>query len=413
MKVAFVNSSFQEDVPKNTRNIMMAKALRANGVETVFYTPLRKKGTATTRYEGKDPIASVFVPCWVPFFSRYKEVFQNKSILFRRIIDLMEYLVYVIRIQRRLCNDHIDAYLILHLWDSTITLLSPALSRTRPTAILWMGFSLRWHAKFNRLYRLLVPLYGLVLRKTAILTPIDAEQKICLFKILKLQNVYRFNPCIVDEQLFHPLDKDECAKYVRFDTTKTNILSMCTILDPQRIESHRASDYAKNIFNAVELFRWLVKENSKVHFHIVGTGDGIHKLKSKIFYYGLQDNITVHGWIEDDVRPIFVNAADLIINPYPLLEFNDATAIFEAFLCGKPVVAFKRYPWIPTDHRGGFLIDMDPKMGARQIALRLDSLYLENKSKEAKHIPYDHDVPMSVWGKRLAKILKEILREHT
>jgi glycosyltransferase involved in cell wall biosynthesis len=412
MNVAFIISHFQEDIPKNLYNdyIWMAESLRANNVESIFYTPVRKKGVATIRREGKNQTMSIFISCWVPFFSKYRKTLVSKPMEFRRIFDFLELFIYLIRIRRRLHYDHVDAYVIIHLWDSTIALLSPILSRFRPVAVLWMGFSLHWLARFKWLYPFLVPLYKLVLRKTTILTPLDIEQEIGLFKILKLQDVYMFNPCIVDEKTFHELDKDQCAKSVGFDTTKINILSMCRIIDPKKIESDKASDFTKNIFKAVEIFRWLSKENSKVHFHITGEGDGMDKLKSKISSYGLKDRITVHGWIENEARPLFVNAADLIINPYPLIEFNDATTIFEAFMCGKPVVAFKRYSWVRSEHKGGFLVDKDPRVGAKQIGSRLDPVYLARKSEEAKLIPNEHNVPKRLWGKRLSEILTEISR---
>jgi glycosyltransferase involved in cell wall biosynthesis len=413
MKVAFVNSSFQEDTSQNTRNIMMAEALYANNEESIFYTPVRKKGIVTIRLEGKNQVVSIFISCWVPFFSTYRRTLENESITFRRILDLMEYFMYLTRILTRLHRDRVDAFVILHLWDSTISLLNPILSRFRPVAILWMGHSLRWYAEFGPLYHLLVPFYKLVLRKTIILTPIDAEQEICLLKILKLprKNVFRFNPCIVDEKMFHEMDKEECAKIAGFDTKHVNILTMLVIRDPEEIKKLKSIDYQKDVFRVLEIFRFLVKINPDAHLHIVGHGPGFEKLKTTISNYGLQREVSFHGFIEDEVRPIFVNAADLVINPYPLIEFNDATAIFEAFLCGKPVVAFKRYSWVPTEHTGGFLIDIDPKIGAQQFLLRLDPAYLAKKSKEAKTIPYEHYVPMMAWGKRLLKILVEMLKD--
>lgn len=412
MKIAFINSGIIEDIPGVTRNIIFAEALHASNVESIFYTPVRRKRISTMRREGENLTLSIFISCWFPFFSKYRKTLENKSVTFRRILDLMEYLVYLARILTRLHCDRVDAYVILHLWDSTIALLNPILSRFRPVAVLWMGHSLRWYAEFGPLYYFLVPFYKLVLRKTIILTPIDAEQETCLLKILKLprKNVFRFNPCIVDEKLFHEMDEEECAKIVGFDTRRVNILTMLVIRDPEEIKELKSTDYQKDVFRVIEIFRFLVKINPKAHLHIVGHGPGFEKLETAISNYGLQREVSLHGW-QDEARPIFVNAADLIISPCCLIEINDATTIFEALLCGKPVVAFKRYPWVPTEHRGGFLIDMDYEIGAKQIASRVNHTYLDRKSKECKQIPYDHDVPMNVWGKKLLKILKESAKE--
>ena len=417
MKVAFINSSFQEDIPKNTRNIMMAEAIHANGVDGIFYTPVRKKGVTTVRREGKDQIVSIFISCWIPLFSKYKKIFENKSIAFRRIIDLMEFLVYIMRIRHRLRCDHVDAYVVLHLWDSTLALLSPLLSELRPVAVLWMGHSLRWLARFKGQYALILIAYKLALRRSNILINDDPEQRYGVFKILKKrkENVYIFNPCIVDERIFRPMDKYECAKRVGFDINRINILNMSRIPSLQIIDRNKDWGYGKNVFSIVEAFRWVAKENPKVHLHIVGDGSGTREIRLRIDLYNLQDIVTLHGWIpptndEYDFRPFFINAADLIINPGRLIEFNIEQALFEAFMCDKPAVAFKRYSWVPTEHLGGFLVNKDPEIAAEQILSRLNPDYLKDKSKEAKTVPLKHSVPMKLWGIKLSEILTRMLR---
>lgn len=417
MKVAFINASIQEDVPKATRNIMLAEALHASNVESIFYTPVRRKRISTMRCEGKNQIVSIFVSCWVPFFSRYKKTLENKSIIFRRIIDLLEYLIYAIRIRRRLRYDNVDAYVILHLWDSTIPLSSPILYQLRPLAVLWMGHSLRWLARFKWQYPLILVAYKLALHKSNILINDDPEQKYDVFKILKKpkRNVYFFNPCIVNEKIFYPMDKHVCAKRVGFSKTNINILNMSRITSLKSIASNKDWDYEKNIFLVIEVFRWVVKENPNIHLHIVGDGPGMNELRSKIKQYSLQDKVTLYGSVpptndENDIRPYFINAADLIINPSCLIEFNIEQALFEALMCSKPVIAFKRYGWVATEHLGGFLIDKDPKVAAEQILSRLNPDYLEKKSREARMVPIRHGVPMELWGNKLSKIMTEMLR---
>jgi len=413
MKVAFIGSGIDGKIPEEPRNTMFGEALLKYGIRSIYYVPARNLAQVHKLRHKDGSSYTIYIPCSVPLINRYFPEIEKKSMLLRRLVNFFEFLLFLIRVLSRLSHDKVDVTIILHLWDSSLPLLSPMLSWYRPTAILWMGHSLRWHAQFKWLYTFLVPFYKLVLRKPVILTPIDIEQKMCLFKILKLpqQNVYRFNPCIVDEKMFHERDKEKSAKIVGFDTKKFNILTMMAIRDPELIERSRSSDYQKDVFHEVEIFRLLVKNDSKVHLHIVGDGPGFKKLKNIISQYNLQDKITLHGWINEH-RPLFINASDLAFNPCRLIEFNDGTAIFEAFQCGKPVVAFKRYPWVSTEHKGGFLIDTDLKVGAKQIASRLDPIYLEKKSKEAKYLPYDHNVPMTVWGKRLSEILKEMLREE-
>ena len=421
MKIAFVNSSFHDPHSKNTRNIMMAEALCAHNIEAIFYSPVTTKTAPIVRREGKNQILSIFVSCWVPFFSKYRKTLENKSIFFRRMIYFMEYLTYVIRIHRRLKYDNVDAYVFLHLWDSTLSLVSSVLSCFRPVAVLWMGHSLRWLKRFKWQYPLILIAYKLALRKVHVLINDDIEQKYCLFKILKVKksNVHIFNPCIVDQKVFRPMNKIKCARKVKFNTKFINLLSLSRIPSSISLAKARNWDYDKNIFLLIEMFREVKEKNPNVFLHVVGDGPGMNELKLKIQEYSLQDRVKLHGWIsptndDDDLRPYFINAADLVICPSCLTEFNVETALFEALMCGKPVMAFKRYKWVDTEHLGGFLVDIDPKIAAEQVLERLNYDYLNKKSKEARKVPIKHNVPKYMWGKKLKRIILQILnREQT
>jgi hypothetical protein len=91
----------------------------------------------------------------------------------------------------------------------------------------------------------------------------------------------------------------------------------------------------------------------------------------------------------------------------PSLTVNDGQANHESLLCGTPVIYFKRYPWVKTEHQGGFAIDRDPELGAQQILSRLNSTYLQKKREEAASTP--HDFNIDAFGKHMTKILKHLL----
>lgn len=410
--MAIVNQCIQNE-PKGTRNIVMADALKKSKVESIFYNPIRKR-KVTVRQESENQILSIFVSCWVPFFSNHRDVFDKRSLLFSRLIDFMEYFSYVLNIQRRLAQDKVDVYVFLHLWDSTIPLLSPLLYRFRPVAVMWMGHSLRWLNEFKLLYNFLLPVYKVVLKNCVLLTPIDVEQSFCLFDILKLpkNQVYEFNPCIVDEELFKTMDKENCAKIVGFDTTKFNILTIMAIRDPEMLDRSKSHDYQKDVFPWLQTYSYLAKAHPYLHLHILGEGEGMEKLRLAISDFGLEGKVTLHGWIPNEKCPLYINASDLVFNPCCLVQFNDATAIFEAFMCGKPVIAFKRYLWVSTEQTGGFLIDRNPKNGSKEIADRLNRDYLNKKAEETKRIPYQHAVIMGIWGTKLSEILKKVAKEQ-
>lgn len=412
MKIAFVGPAVYENVLKKDRLPsyipVFGEALLEYGVETVYYIAIRNLDKPKILHHIDEKCYTIFIPCFVPLISKI----GRKEFLIQRFVRFFEILLYLIRVLQRFPKDEIDVFIVLHLWTGMVALLNPMLKRFRPVAILFQGGSLLNLAQFKWLYYILLPLYKSVLRKPTILLPFDREQEMCLFEILKLtkKSIYFFNPVCINEKIFHGTNKEKSAKIAGFDTTKINMLSMCKILDPNDIKNLRFFDYAKNIFIALEIFRYLAKKDNKVHLHIAGSGEGMKKLKAKVFQYDLQDRVTVHGWIPNELCPTFLNAADLIINPYPLIEFNDAAAIFEAFMCEKPVVAFKRYPWVSIEQKGGFLIDKDPETGAQQVLSRLDPVYLARKAKEAKEVAYEQNVPMTTWGKELLRILTKHIK---
>jgi glycosyltransferase involved in cell wall biosynthesis len=279
-----------------------------------------------------------------------------------------------------------------------------------------MDHSLRWLSQFKSQYPLILIAYKMTLRRSHILIYDDPEQNHNVFKILKRSKdkVHLLNPCIVNENIFHPMDKYECAKKVDFKTTN-NIVSMSRIVSLRTLDANRTYDYEKNVFLMIEIFRWMIKKDPNIHLHIAGDGPGMEELRSTIEQYSLQNKVTLHGWIqatndENDNRSCFINAADLFIFPGRLIEFNIGQALFEALMCAKPVVAFKRYDWVATEHSGGFLVDKDPEVAAEQILSRLNSDYLKERSIEARMVPIKHGVSMELWSNKLLKIIKEILR---
>ena len=392
----------------------MGESVNANNNSSVFYTPIRQKSVAASRIEGERGVESIFVSCWVPFFSNYKASLE-KSIVLRRLIDIMEYFAYMLRIRLRLPSDKVDGCVILHLWDSTVCLLSPLISKLKPTAILYMGHSLRWLSRFKLQYPLIVLGYKIALGNAYVLVNDDVEQKDSIYNVIKKpeNKVFLANPCIVDDILFRPLDRIVSCKKVGFDPQKFNIVIMSRIIQWETISKNKTWDYEKNIFSLLEIFRYLVKANNRIVIHIIGAGEGMNQLEMKIKQYSLENNILLHGFQaptndENDVRPYFINASDLVMNPSCLNEFNIEQALFEALLCSKTVAAFKRYKAVAIEHKGGFLIDQEPSLGTEEIISRINPEYLQQKSLEARYVASNQNVPFELWGKNLIKIFNKI-----
>jgi glycosyltransferase involved in cell wall biosynthesis len=331
----------------------------------------------------------------------------------RKIIIALENLAYVMRILSRLPRDKVDVYVILHLWDYEIPFLNLILRIFRPTVIMWFGGSLRWYAQSSKWkYYVFVSLYRLSLRLSSLtLISLDPEQEYYLFKVLKLprNKVVNFKEYIVDDKLFRMLDRDASAKKVGFSRDEINIVMVSRIESTQRVAS--CKDYEKDPFAALEIFRCLAEKTPKVKLHIFGRGQGMEEFKRRVNQYNLQDKVKIYGLIERERLPAYYSAADLTFFPFPFITVNDGQANHESLLCGTPVVYFKRYQWVKTEHQGGFAIDRDPELGAQQILSRLNPTYLLKKREEAASIP--HDFNIEAFGKHMTQILKHLLSSES
>jgi glycosyltransferase involved in cell wall biosynthesis len=348
--------------------------------------------------------------CSIPLLSKLARRI-GKSFT-RKIIIALENLAYAMRILSQLPRDKVDVYVIFHLWDYEIPFLNLILRIFRPTVIMWFGGSLRWYEQSSKLkYYIFVSVYRLSLRLASLtLISLDPEQEYYLFKVLKLPRnkviSQSINPSIiVDDKLFRRLDRSTSAKKVGFNRSEINILMVSRIESPQRIAS--CKDYEKDPFTALEIFKCLAQKKPEVKLHVFGGGQGMDEFKRRVNKYNLQDKVKIYGWIEREQLPEYYSAADLTFYPHPFITINDGTANYESLLCGTPVVYFKRYPWVKTEHQGGFAIDRDPELGAQQILSRLNPTYLLKKREDAASIP--HDFNIEAFGKHMTKILKHLL----
>jgi glycosyltransferase involved in cell wall biosynthesis len=410
VKVAFVNSSgSRRDKKSGKGRCMFCEALLMHNIQNICYATTNIDESFILQHTDGKTYTTVLT-CSIPLLSKLARRL-GKSYT-RKIIIALENLAYVVRILSRLPQDKVDVYVILHLWDYEIPFLNLILRIFRPTIIMWFGGSLRWYAQSGKLkYYIFVSVFRLSLRRASLtLISLDPEQEYYLFKVLKLprNKVVNFKEYIVDDKLFRRLDRDTSAKKVGFSRDEINIVMVSRIESVERVFSCR--DYEKDPFTTLEIFRCLAQKNPKVKLHVFGRGRGMEEFKRRVNQYNLQDKVKIHGYVERERLPEYYSAADLTFIPHPFITVNDGQANHESLLCGTPVVFFKRYPWVKTEHQGGFAIDRDPELGAQQILSRLNSTYLQKKREEAASIP--HDFTIEAFGKNMTKILKYVIESR-
>lgn len=407
MKIAFFNTGGRLNDPNYKLRSMFCEALLMHNIEAINYAPTNLDRSFILKHtDGKT--YTIAVPCQIPLLSKLARRI-GKSFT-RKIIAALENLAFTIRAVWRSRRDKVNVYVILHLWDYEIPFLNLILRTLKPTIVMWFGGSLRWYAQSSQWkYYVFVSIYRLSLHMASLtLVSLDSEQEYYLFKVLKLpkNKVANFKEYIVDDKLFRKLEKNASAKKVGFDKNDINIVMVSRIETPQHIAPRK--DYEKNPFAALEIFRHLAEKTSKVKLHVFGRGQGMEEFKRRVKQYNLQDKVKTYGFIEREQLPEYYSAADLSFFPFPFVTVNDGQANYESMLCGTPVIFFKRYSWVKTEHQGGFAIDRDPpEQGALQILSRLNPTYLQKKREEAASIP--HDFTIEAFGDRMTKILKHLV----
>jgi len=126
--------------------------------------------------------------------------------------------------------------------------------------------------------------------------------------------------------------------------------------------------------------------SKKLQLHIVGSGLGMNDFESYIAKLGLEDLVSIHGYIFHDKLPLYYSASDLFFSPFGFVKFNEGLSVFESMACGTPVIGFKRYANLETNVRGGFLIDPNPITGSKELAEIINSGQFLKKSEECRRI---------------------------
>jgi glycosyltransferase involved in cell wall biosynthesis len=409
MKVAFFGTAHARyDDPTLKPRCMFCEALLMHNIEHVSYAATNlDKPFVLQHTDGKTRL--MVVPCSIPLLSKLARRIGKSNT--RKIIVALENLAYVFRVIRRLHQDRVDVYVILHLWDYEIPFLNVILRLFRPTMVMWLGGSLRWYERLGRWkYCVIVSIFRLSLSLSSlVLINLNPEHEYYLFKVLKLpkEKIANFKECIVDDKLFRKLDKNVSAKKVGFDRNEINILMVSRIETLERVTSCR--EYEKDPFTALEVFRHMVEKNPKVKLHVFGRGEGMEEFKRRINEYNLKDKVKIYGYVERELLPEYYSAADLTFFPATqLIAPWDGQANHESLLCGTPVIYWRRHKQVEIEQPGGFLIDRDPEIGAQEILTRLNPAYLLKKKEEAASIPRDFTI--EAFGNSMKKILEQLSR---
>ena len=112
----------------------------------------------------------------------------------------------------------------------------------------------------------------------------------------------------------------------------------------------------KGIYDLLEAFSEVSKENQVAKLLLVGAMFEKGKLQKRIYRYGIKDRVTIIGGIDHDEIPGYMNAADVFVLPSWMEGLPNV--VMEACACGLPVIASEvgGIPELIEDNITGFLI---------------------------------------------------------
>lgn len=163
----------------------------------------------------------------------------------------------------------------------------------------------------------------------------------------------------------------------------------------------------------IEAAKLLRDRGHKFKFLIAGTGDTEAELKSRIAAEGLEEYVTMLGFVED-VEPL-MNIMDVQVNCSFGTEAT-SLALLEGMSLGKPAVVtdFGGNPGVISDGENGFLI---PTHDAEGLADRLELLFgdetLYNEMSEKCKKIYNKRFTSEVNTRAIEKVYAELAGDKT
>jgi glycosyltransferase involved in cell wall biosynthesis len=132
----------------------------------------------------------------------------------------------------------------------------------------------------------------------------------------------------IDTKRFAP--NNECREEIRqrFKISEKDIL----LLSAGRIVCEKGHQYA------IEVLKYIKKNNKNVKLMIVGDGSYRSKLEHKVRKKGLDKIVSFTGFIENDDTPKYYNSSDIFLLP-TLREEGLPFVLLELMACEKPVIA--------------------------------------------------------------------------
>jgi len=167
-----------------------------------------------------------------------------------------------------------------------------------------------------------------------------ADMAFCVSNTLKEYFVRRGVP----EEKLRVITNGADLKRFNPDISSIEIAERYNLKDKVVVGFVGSFHYWHGVDQLIDLVRGLILEFDDVSFLLVGSGGPMAgELKDFIQRENLTDRIILTGHVPHDLVPKYISAMDIVLAPYPDLEFfyYSPVKIFEYMACGKAVVSSK------------------------------------------------------------------------
>jgi glycosyltransferase involved in cell wall biosynthesis len=130
----------------------------------------------------------------------------------------------------------------------------------------------------------------------------------------------------VDEEFFHPIDRERCREKLGLPKNDTIILSVRRLV------------YKNGLNTLIEAASHLVRKRHNILFLLVGTGPDRGFIEKRIKELRLSNNVKLAGLAADEQLPYYYNAADCFVIPSSSGE-GLPMVLLEAMACGLPLIS--------------------------------------------------------------------------
>lgn len=129
--------------------------------------------------------------------------------------------------------------------------------------------------------------------------------------------------------LFKPLNRTDCKKMLNIDLNSSVLVNIANLL-----EHKRHVDIIDALYKIVNDYHM-----EDIKCYIIGSGPLYSYLSNYIADHRLDGNVILTNWIESEILPVYLNAADLFL--FTSLPNGESFGIvqIEAMGCGTPIIA--------------------------------------------------------------------------